>query len=145
MMTSWRHGDVMTWKSFPHDWLSLRSPVVSLHKGPIMRYYRYFLCCYAKKAVEQRVELSVLWDVMTLMRRHCNVPFYSIAGGGHRERSQDTKFGERKTHTGKQICEYSQDKFIIRTKTIFRLHLLLFLEHDRKIFRVLQNVSSKTP
>ena len=49
-----------------------RSPVDSPHKGPVMRDFNVFFCCKAEQAIEETVELVVIRDAMTLMRRPCN-------------------------------------------------------------------------
>ena len=42
------------------------------HKGPVMRDFNVFFCCKAEQAIEETVELVVIRDAMTLMRRPCN-------------------------------------------------------------------------
>ena len=62
----------MTWKHFQPYWPfcegNHRSPVVSPHKGPVTWNFGVFF----EQTVEQKVELSVIWDAMALMWRHCN-------------------------------------------------------------------------
>ena len=63
-MTTFRITGLLGGKSTP---VAGGSP----HNGPVMRSLP-FLCCYAKQTIGQAVELSVIWDAMTLMWRHCN-------------------------------------------------------------------------
>ena len=58
-----RHIDVMPWTHFPHHW------------SFVWEIYRSSCVCWwhERAAVEQRVALPVVWDVMTLLWHHCNV------------------------------------------------------------------------
>ena len=69
------HNDVTTWWRYPHRRPCTRrihqSPVESLHKGPVMGRFDIF-CSYLGLTLEQTIELSVIWDVTTLMCHHCD-------------------------------------------------------------------------
>ena len=68
--------DVMTWKRFPPYCPFIRginqSLVDSPHKGPTAPALMGFLLCQPKQTVEQTVELSAIWDGITLLWLHCN-------------------------------------------------------------------------
>ena len=66
MVTPW-HGNISSLIG-PFVRGNHRSPVVSPHKGPVTRNFGVFF----EQTVEQKVELSVIWDAMALMWRHCN-------------------------------------------------------------------------
>ena len=65
------HDDVMARKLFPHFWSFVRGIHRSMmdlpHKG------KCELSWLLSKHFEQKVELPVTWDAMTLMFYHCNV------------------------------------------------------------------------
>ena len=67
-----------------NHWLPVDSPT----KGPTIRWW--FLPCLHEQAVEQRVELPVIWDATTLRWCHCN-------------QSSNTK-----NLTGDMSCKYMQ-------------------------------------
>ena len=74
----WFHVDVMTWKRFPYYW-----PVVSWtlptskSPPPPQRASKaklwYFLWSQIEQALKQTVKLLRSWDIITLIRRHCDV------------------------------------------------------------------------
>ena len=86
----WWHQDIETLCVLRYFVEIRRSPVDSLHKGPIMwsfgvfvsarimRSYDVFFDVTVIKAAEETVELPVIRDAMTLMWRHCNVRKWSF-------------------------------------------------------------------
>ena len=68
-----RHGlshddDIMTWTHFLHYW-----PFVwGIHQSPVMNSFWWFLFHQLEQAVEQTIDLSMIWDTMTLLWRHYN-------------------------------------------------------------------------
>ena len=67
---------VMKWKRFPRHWPFVRgihpSPVDSFNKGPVIG--RFMLSrLLALTGCRKTVELTAIWEVMTLMWSHCNV------------------------------------------------------------------------
>ena len=70
MMTSWHGNDyhitVPLWGESTGDrWIPF------IKAGNVDLWW--FLCCQPEQAFEQSVDLSMIWDAMTPMWRHCNV------------------------------------------------------------------------
>ena len=76
------HDDILTWKPFLHycpfvmgiHWWH----VASLTKGQWWRAMMCpFLICKPEQAVNQTVELLVIWDAMELLRYHFNILIFA--------------------------------------------------------------------
>ena len=67
--------DVMTWKSFPHHWHSVRGIywwlVDFLHKEASHAEPWCFLCRQPEQVAEQTVEMVAIWDAIRRMWRQC--------------------------------------------------------------------------
>ena len=82
IISAWKKSCYMIWRHnmerFSHRWLFVR--ILSITDGfPSLRANDaelwHYICSKPEQAVEQRGELSIIWDASTLMWRHCNV-FY---------------------------------------------------------------------
>ena len=66
---------VMTYKRFPYYWPFVkgikRSLLDTLHEWPAM--LKFDIVLFDEHTVKQTVGLSVIWDAMSLMYRHCGV------------------------------------------------------------------------
>ena len=59
--------DVMTWKRFPHYWILLENS--KTHRALMVSKYCRLLYCL--QAVEQPVDMPLIWDTIALMWHHC--------------------------------------------------------------------------
>ena len=73
---TWWHGNAFLWGGSTGDqWSLVDSPLHRASNTDI----EYFLCCSTEQTFEQRVELSVIWEAMMLMRHHCHAMLQDIA------------------------------------------------------------------
>ena len=69
----WRHGmGTLSALLVLCVWAIHRCPVDFPHKGPAMRGFGVFFFVWFEQIIEQRVSLSVFWDVITLMLLNYN-------------------------------------------------------------------------